>query len=314
MMDASQKQDLRFSRLLKLPMYLWSIVFVFVALLYVIGLSFLSRGEIMGVTGEVTLSNYARLASPDYVKVLLQSLKLAALTTAICIVVGYPFGYLMARLSPVARSVVMLLIIVPFWTNALIRIYGWRILLMGNGPINTVLMNLGLIQEPLKLLYTDGAVLLGMVYALIPFMILPTFTTERAFINLDASAMAIWHAKIKNYPLTFRYQVNVPVVGAMFSPHYGQSYYEIFTLGNSDGVIQFTSLHNQPSVRQMLSIDFPVRYAKLRFSYMADLQQSDVNNIKTHTYSHVFMVGFVKDLYLIRNKNGTPLPAAVRAY
>lgn len=121
-------------------------------------------------------------------------------------------------------------------------------------------------------------------------------------------------SKIKNYPLTFRYQVNVPVVGAMFSPHYGQSYYEIFTLGNSDGVIQFTSLHNQPSVRQMLSIDFPVRYAKLRFSYMADLQQSDVNNIKTHTYSHVFMVGFVKDLYLIRNKNGTPLPAAVRAY
>ena len=138
--------------------------------------------------------------------------------------------------------------------------------------------------------------------------------SARAFINLDASAMAIWHAKIKNYPLTFRYQVNVPVVGAMFSPHYGQSYYEIFTLGNSDGVIQFTSLHNQPSVRQMLSIDFPVRYAKLRFSYMADLQQSDVNNIKTHTYSHVFMVGFVKDLYLIRNKNGTPLPAAVRAY
>lgn len=138
--------------------------------------------------------------------------------------------------------------------------------------------------------------------------------SARAFINLDASAMAIWHAKIKNYPLTFHYQVNVPVVGAMFSPHYGQSYYEIFTLGNSDGVIQFTSLHNQPSVRQMLSIDFPVRYAKLRFSYMADLQQSDVNNIKTHTYSHVFMVGFVKDLYLIRNKNGTPLPAAVRAY
>ena len=115
-MDASQKQDLRFSRLLKLPMYLWSIVFVFVALLYVIGLSFLSRGEVMGVTDEITLKNYARLASPDYLKVLLQSLKLAALTTLICIAVGYPFGYLMARLPPVPRSVVMLLIIVPFWT------------------------------------------------------------------------------------------------------------------------------------------------------------------------------------------------------
>lgn len=176
-MENSQRQDLRFSRFLKLPMYLWSIVFVLIALLYVIGLSFLSRGEVMGVTNEVTFRNYARLASPEYVNVLLKSLRLAAITTVICILIGYPFGYFMARLSPVARSVVMLLIIVPFWTNALIRIYGWRILLMSNGPLNTILQKLGLIKEPLKLLYTDGAVLLGMVYALIPFMILPTFTT-----------------------------------------------------------------------------------------------------------------------------------------
>lgn len=136
----------------------------------------------------------------------------------------------------------------------------------------------------------------------------------RAIINLDASGMAIWHTKIKNYPLTFRYQVNLPVVGAMFSPHYGQSYYEIFTLGNSEGVIRFTSLHNQPSVRQMISVDFSVGDTKMRFSYMADLQQSNVNGIKTHAYSHVFMVGFVKDLYRICNKNGAPLPAAIRAY
>lgn len=172
-----QKRDSRFSRFLKLPMYLWSLAFVFVALLYVIGLSFLSRGEVVGVTSEITFSNYLRLAAPEYLGVLMKSLKLAAVTTAMCIVIGYPFGYLMARLNPGARSVVMLLIIVPFWTNALIRIYGWRILLMGNGPLNSLLLSLGVIQKPLKLLYTDGAVLLGMVYALIPFMILPTFTT-----------------------------------------------------------------------------------------------------------------------------------------
>lgn len=172
-----QKKDLRFARLLKLPMYLWSIAFVFVAMLYVIGLSFLSRGEVVGVTSEITFTNYLRLAAPEYLGVLLKSLKLAAVTTGLCIVIGYPFGYLMARLNPGARSVVMLLIIVPFWTNALIRIYGWRILLMGNGPLNSFLLSLGVIQKPLKLLYTDGAVLLGMVYALIPFMILPTFTT-----------------------------------------------------------------------------------------------------------------------------------------
>ena len=176
MMDV-QKRDIRFSRLLKLPMYLWTIVFVFVALLYVIGLSFLTRSELAGVTGEVTTANYARLVSPEYLGVLVRSLKLALTTTALCILIGYPFGYLMARLSPVARSVVMLLIVVPFWTNALIRIYGWRILLQSNGPLNEFLMWLGVIKTPLKLLYSDGAVLLGMVYALIPFMILPTFTT-----------------------------------------------------------------------------------------------------------------------------------------
>lgn len=176
MMNTSRR-DLRFSRLLKLPMYLWTITFVFVALLYLIGLSFLSRGETVGVSNEITLANYLRLAAPEYLNVLLLSLKLAAETTVICALVGYPFGYLVARLNPRARAVVLLIVIVPFWTNALIRIYGWRILLLANGPLNTLLMKLGIIQQPLKLLYTDGAVLLGMVYALLPFMILPTFTT-----------------------------------------------------------------------------------------------------------------------------------------
>ena len=177
MMRKMPSRDVRCSLFLKLPMYLWSIVFVFVALLYVIGLSFLTRGQISGVTSDITLANYARLGAQEYLNVLLKSLRLASLTMLICVLIGYPFGYLMARLSPGARSVVMLLIIVPFWTNALIRIYGWRILLMSNGPINTLLLKLRIIKEPLKLLYTDGTVLLGMVYALIPFMILPTFTT-----------------------------------------------------------------------------------------------------------------------------------------
>jgi len=171
------RRETAFPWLLKLPMYLWTLVFVLVALLYVIGLSFLSRGEVVGVTHEITFANYLRLAAPEYGNVLLKSLRLAAITTLLCVAIGYPFGYLMARLSPGPRSVVLLLLIVPFWTNALIRIYGWRILLMGNGPLNTLLLKLGVIETPLKLLYTDGAVLLGMVYALIPFMILPAFTT-----------------------------------------------------------------------------------------------------------------------------------------
>ena len=171
----TRRRDQRFFRLLVLPMLLWAILFVFVALLYIIGLSFCTRGDNMSGTLPLTVANYAQLADPQYLRVLLNSLWLAALTTLLCIVVGYPFGYFMARLKPRTRAVVMLLVIVPFWTNELIRIYGWRILLIANGPLNTLLMQLGLINAPLRLLYTDGAVLLGMVYSLIPFMILPTY-------------------------------------------------------------------------------------------------------------------------------------------
>lgn len=205
-----QQRDLRFARLMKLPMYLWSIVFVFVSLLYVLGLSFLSRGELVGVTNDVTFTNYLRLAAPEYLNVLLKSLRLAGITTVLCILIGYPFGYLMARLNPVPRSIVMLLIIVPFWTNALIRIYGWRILLMSNGPLNTLLMKIGLIQSPLKILYTDGAVLLGMVYALIPFMILPTFNTVD---KLDFSVVEAAR-DLGASPLYAFFTVTVPLTAA----------------------------------------------------------------------------------------------------
>ena len=138
--------------------------------------------------------------------------------------------------------------------------------------------------------------------------------SAKVYVNIAASGMAIYRFKIKNYQMVARYQANVPVAGVMFSPNYGQSYYEIFTLGNSDGVVKFTTLKSQPSVRQMFSLDFPICYSKLRFSYLWDIQQSKVNQLKTHTYSHIFMVGFVKDLYLMKSKRGNPLPENVRAY
>lgn len=138
--------------------------------------------------------------------------------------------------------------------------------------------------------------------------------SARAFINLDASAMAIWNTRIKKYPVTLRYQINAPFLGVMFSPHYGQSYYEIFSLGNWDGVIKFTSVYNQPSLRQWLTADFPIRYSKIRVSYVADIQQSKVNGLKTHVYSHIFMLGVVKELYRIKEKWGTDVPPNLRAY
>lgn len=134
----------------------------------------------------------------------------------------------------------------------------------------------------------------------------------KAYINLAASGMAIWKLRIRNYPLTLRYQANLPFMGVMFSPNYGQSYYEIFTLGEHSGVVQFTSLHNQPAIRQMLSADIPVGGIKMRFSYLWDVQQAHVNKIKSHTYSHVFMVGFVRDLYRVHPKYS--FPGKTKAY
>ena len=163
---------------LVLPMAIWTVLFVVVTLGYIVWLSFTTRDASgLGVSANLTLDNYLKILNPSYLKVLGNSLRLATLTTLICLAIGYPFGYLMAKSPPRRRAILMLLVIVPFWTNALVRVYGWRILLMGDGPINAFLQALGLIDQPLKLLNTFGAVVLGMVYAMLPFMILPTYSS-----------------------------------------------------------------------------------------------------------------------------------------
>jgi spermidine/putrescine transport system permease protein len=159
-----------------LPMSIWATVFVALALLYIIGLSFLSRGENFNVSLSLTADNYLRMAAPVYVKSLLLSLRLAFLTASSCALLGYPLAYFIAKTSPKVRTWLLILIIAPFWTNALIRIYGWKILFIANGPLNSILLSLGLIEKPLRLLYTEKAVLVGMIYAMIPFFVLPVYS------------------------------------------------------------------------------------------------------------------------------------------
>ena len=161
-----------------LPMLIWSAIFVGAAILYIIVLSFLKRNpEGSGAILEFTLENYARLMQPGYAKVFWRTLLLAAETTFLCVLIGYPFGLLLAKVEGRMRTFLLLLVIVPFWTNALVRIYGWKILLMGTGVVNKLLAALGFIDKPLKLINTHGAVVLGMVYGLIPFMILSTYSS-----------------------------------------------------------------------------------------------------------------------------------------
>ena len=158
-------------------MALWTTVFVAVPLVYVLGLSFMKKAATWGVVAEFSLDSYKNLLNPVYLKVFAQSFWVAILTTVFALLIGYPFAYFTAKLPKKHRSLVLMLMLVPFWTNSLVRIYGWMILLRSQGVINGLLMQFGVIDKPLKLLYTFGAVLVGMVYALLPFMVLAIYNS-----------------------------------------------------------------------------------------------------------------------------------------
>lgn len=119
--------------------------------------------------------------------------------------------------------------------------------------------------------------------------------SAKADIDLNLSALVIYELKIKDYPLTLRYQMDMPFAGILFSPHFGQSYYEIFNLGNSSGVIQFNSFHNKFAMKNYFTIDFPVCNLTIRTGYMNSMYRTDVNGIQSHILSNSFVIGFVKE-------------------
>ena len=199
------------SLLLSAPLIVWTMLFVGVTIGYIIVLSFLKRRpDGFGVLPEFTLENYGKLLNENYARVFWNTLKLGVETTLLCVLIGYPFGYAMGKASRKWRTILMLLVIVPFWTNALIRIYGWRILLAGNGPVNALLVSLGIVDKPLKLLNTHGAVVLGMVYALLPFMILPVYTSVE---KMDWSLVDAGHDLGANAMTVFR-TVTLPITAS----------------------------------------------------------------------------------------------------
>lgn len=171
--SAAKRGEARRSALFVAPMACIAVLLVALPLIYVLGTSLVQSGQSFSLGAVFTLDNYRSLLRADYLKVFLNSLQLALLTTVISLLVGYPFGYCMARAGRRYKALLMLLVIIPFWTSALVRIYGWKILLQANGPINGVLRALGLIDKNIKFLGSYGSVLLAMVYCLISFMILP---------------------------------------------------------------------------------------------------------------------------------------------
>ena len=163
--------------LMALPLYLFTLVFVLGPLVYMLVLSFLRRAEVWGVTGQLTLENYKNILAPVYLRTFVESFRLAVTSTLLIALIGYPFGYFMAKLRGRWKQAAMLALMIPFWTSSLIRMYGWIVILRSGGALDQLLMGLGLTDSPLRMLYTYPAVVAGMVYALLPFMILAVYSS-----------------------------------------------------------------------------------------------------------------------------------------
>ncbi len=168
------------------PVTLIMVLLIAIPLIYVAVMSLCSIDEFYNVTLDFTTDNYMQLFNADYLKIYMQSLVIATVTTILCILIGYPFSYVIARTKSKKKKILYMMVIIPFWTNSLIRIYGWRTFLGTSGWLNSLLMSLHIVDEPVELLYKTGTTILGMVYCLIPFMILPLYT---AIEKLDTSLL-----------------------------------------------------------------------------------------------------------------------------
>ena len=200
------KNSKNYNRLLVLPLYLFTLLFVGLPILYMIYISFMQRAKVWGFDQSFTLENYQRILDPMYVKILLQSFKLALLSTMLVIGIGYPYGYLMARLKEKQKQRMMLLLMIPFWVNSLLRLNGWVIVFQSNGVLDQILMRIGITKESLKLLYSYPAVVFGMVYVLCPFMILSVYNSmEKMDWELVEAARNLGASKWKAFfNITFR--------------------------------------------------------------------------------------------------------------
>ncbi|MBS7576766.1 MULTISPECIES: ABC transporter permease [unclassified Enterococcus] len=160
-----------------MPVAFWMILFVVVPLFYVFMMSFMARGLYGGVEPGFSLENYLMVFQAEYLKIYGTSLFSALMTTIICLIIAYPFTLFIVQKSKITRTIFMALIIIPSVVNSLVRLFGWVTLLRKTGVVNSILLKLGLIKEPLELIYNHTGVIIGLVYLLLMFMILPLFNS-----------------------------------------------------------------------------------------------------------------------------------------
>jgi len=221
----------RHPSILLLPTLILLGVFFCIPVLLMFGVSLASRGLYGGVEWTLTVENYLRLADPLYWNIYGRSLFLAGATTVVCLTVGFPLAYVMARSLPRMQTILLLLVMIPFLTNFLVRTYAWIFLLRTEGFFNSILMHLRILDAPLDLLYTNGAVFIGLAYGYLPFMILPLYVAiERISPSLEEAALDLYASGLSFFrhvvvPLARPgivagcILVFIPSVGAFITPH-----------------------------------------------------------------------------------------------
>lgn len=168
-----KKDNKLFKFVFLFPVIFYTIISIFLPLLYILFLSFCKSDSYGGIIYEFTLSNYKTIFSYTYLKVFFKSFLIGIFTTFVCALISYPFAIILKSKSDEVKNLFTKLVMVPFLTNSLIRTYGWIILLRKNGIINDAFTGLGFITKPLNLMYNNFGITVGMIYTLLPFMLLP---------------------------------------------------------------------------------------------------------------------------------------------
>lgn len=268
------------------PVSIWMIIFVMLPLIYVLAISFMTRDPYGGIDPKFTFENYTEMLQPLYIKVIIKSFKLAFITTAICLVVGYPMAYWIAGKPPKLAAKLLMLVMIPYWTSSLVRLYSANLLAMPNGFLNLALLKLHIISKPLDILYSDTMVLIGLLIACLPFSVLPLYSSIE---KLDKSLIEASKDLGANSVQTF-FRITVPqtmpgIVGCIilvFIPSLGM-YYVPEVLGGGKVMLIGTLVKNQFLVTKnwpfgasmailLIFITLAILWIYTRFNKLEDLE------------------------------------------
>lgn len=238
------------------PIVIWTVLLIILPLLYLLFMSFMTKGLMGSIKYQLSLDSYKMIFDPVYAVVLEKSLVIALWSTVACVILGYPLAYFIAMKGSKKSRTYLLMLMIPFWTCVLVVIYSFVILLSNSGIINSFLLNLGIISKPKQLLYTDGAVMIGMVYNLLPFAVMPMYSSiEKMDFGLVEASKDLGAGPVKTF-----FKITLPMtkpgifaaVILVFIPCIG--YYMITDmLGGGTSIMignviynQFTSARNWP--------------------------------------------------------------------